>query len=222
MPSLTHEQLDKKVEVLAAAHKGLTAIDFRPHALAGMPDEVEAGYGISESFPLGTGFADGLRNAFRKLQFDVGCWARLTHDQETFIDEADNDKRLEMAGILAMMTAPADQETFNTTALKLYEFLEAVAAGEPVTTYDPRRFGDDRLRKSGENNGKIQITFDNGHIGDRTISVWSDKPDEVYSDTPNERGFYSQIIFPVITLDVERFASGQVTVLYPGKAEAAA
>lgn len=228
MSNLTHEQFDEKVTGLAATYEALNQIDFKPSSLTDGAVEDSVLYWGSAVDPLGHDFTIAVCDALQRLRFDVGCWGRLTHDSEIYLDEADTDSKLEMAGILAMMTAPKGQEKFNEAALTIYELLENVVQGNRVIVARPagRRFVDGEwkndVQESGKHNGKIQVTFDNGHISSRVISIWSDRPENIHSYTPDDRGFYHQVVFPLLTVDLEALASGKLQILYPPTNEAAA
>lgn len=229
MPQLTHEQLDIKVEGLAATYEAVEAMDFKPSSLTGGNVKDDVIYGSSiDLAPLGFDFRLGVISALKSLRFDVGCWARLTHDSSVFVDEIDTAGQLQMAGILAMMTAPENEEKFDNVALTIFELLDNVARGNQVIIEQPgeRRYVDgqwqDDIQVSGQHSGKIQVTFENGHIGSRTISIWSDRPKNIHSDSHNDKGFFEQVAFPLLCVDLGLLANGKVQIQYPPTNEAAA
>ncbi len=225
MPGLSHEQYDEKVMGLAATYEALSGLDLMPEALTGGEVDNSVIYGyygkIYETDTFHHDLTRGVRAGLDKLKFDVGCWGRFAHDSSTFIDEADEDKRLEMSGILAMMTAPRDQEQFDSLALQIFELFDKVTKGEPVVVERPgkKRFidGDWRpdVQQVGEHNGKLQVIFDNGHVADRAISIWSDRPERIHSEEPNARGGHPQVVFPLLVVDLEALALGAVRISYP-------
>lgn len=227
MSGLTHEQFDEKVLGLAATYEALSQIDFKPSGLTDGAVEDSVLYGGSKFNPLGSDFTRGVYDALQRLRFDVGCWGRLTHDSKVYVDEADTDTTLEMAGVLAMMTAPKDQERFNEVALNIYGLLDNVIQGNRVVVARPgeHRYVDgewqDDVQESGQHNGKIQVTFENGHISSRVISIWSDRPENIHSDTPDDKGYYNRVAFPLLNVDLEALAAGKLEITYPPEGIAA-
>jgi hypothetical protein len=216
MPRLSHEEFDEKVLGLAATHEALGQIDFSPSGLTDGEVDDDVLYGRLKYNSLGIELARGVHAALQNLRFDVGNWGRLTHDGEIYIDEADTNKRLEMAGILAMMTAPKDQERFEGLALHLYELLDNVAQGNRVVVTNLDKLGrSDSTQKSGQHKGKIQVTFENGYVGDRVISIWSNRPENIDSESPYDEGAYHQVYFPLLTLNLEELAKGNLAIEYP-------
>lgn len=224
MPRLTHEQFDEKVIGLAATYEALNAVDFKPSSLTDgeATDDVIYG-GEYDTSPLGFDLSRGVSKALQTLRFDIGCWGRLTHDSSVNVDEADTEERLEMAGILAMMTAPKDQEKFNEVALTIYELLDNVSQGNPVVVarpgghrWDGSEWKDD-IQECGEHDGKIRVTFENGHISSRAISIWSDRPEEIHAESQENPGHFPQVFFPLLTIDLEQLASGKVNISYPAE-----
>lgn len=222
MPTLTHEQFDEKVIGLAATYEALDAIDFKPSSLTDGEVKDDVTY-YRMSAPLGFDLSRGVSKALQTLRFDIGCWGRLTHDSNVHVDEADTEERLEMAGILAMMTAPKDQEKFNEVALTIYELLDKVSQGKPVVVATPGRRmwngseWEDDIQKCGQHNGKIRVTFENGHIASRTISIWSDRPEEIHAESQERPGHFPQVFFPLLNIDLEQLASGKVNISYPAE-----
>lgn len=230
MSRLSHEQFDHKVEGLAATYSTLREFDLTPEGLTGGEFDNTVLYGFhgkiygTDTFSLD--LTRGVREGLERLRFDVGCWGRLTHDSSLLIDEVGADERLEMAGILAMMTAPKDQERFNEVALTVYELLDNVVQGNRVVVERPgeHRYVDgewqDDVQESGQHNGKLRVTFENGHISSRAISIWSDRPEDIHSETADERGFHNQVVFPLLTVDLEALANGKVQIKYPSTVDA--
>lgn len=223
MSRLSHEQYDEKVVGLAATYEALSGIEFRPSGLTSGEVEDSILYWGSEFDPLGHEFTRGVHDALQRLRSDVGNWGLLTHDSEPYLDEADTDEKLEMAGILAMMTAPKDQEKFNEVALTIYELLDNVVQGNRVVVARPgeHRYVDgewqDDVQESGQHNGKIRVTFENGHISTRVISIWSDRPENIHSETPDEGGFHQQVAFPLLNVNLEALANGKLDITYPSE-----
>lgn len=222
MSRLTHEQFDEKVQGLAKTYEALDGLDFRPSSLTGGEVDDRVVYGVpSETTPLGFALSRGVSRALQGLRFDIGCWGQLTHDSSVFVDEATTDERLKMAGVLAMMTAPKDQEMFNEVALTIYELLDNVVHGNNVVVVRPGKrrwngseWGDD-IQQCGQHDGKIRVTFENGHISSRIISVWSNRPKEIHEESKEKPGHFPQVVFPLLTLDLEALAEGKVSILYP-------
>jgi hypothetical protein len=126
-----------------------------------------------------------------------------------------------MAGILAMMTAPEDQEKFDEVALTIYELFDNVVQGNPVVVARPgeHRYKDgewiDDVQECGEHVGKIRVTFENGHISSRAISIWSDRPEEIHAESKEKPGHFPQVVFPLLTVDLEQLAAGKLNISYP-------
>lgn len=221
MPRLTHEQFDEKVSGLAATYAALSELDFKPSGLTGGEVDDSVVYGGADFDPLGSEFARGVGAAFRRLRFDVGCWGRLTHDSSVILDEVGTDERLEMAGVLAMMTAPKDEEKFNEIALTIYELLDNVAQGNRVVVARPgeHRLKDgewiDDVQECGPHDGKVQVIFENGHISSRFISIWSDRPEEIHAESQENPGHFPQVVFPLLIVDLENLAAGKLEITYP-------
>lgn len=223
MSRLSHEQYDEKVTGLAATYEALSGIDFKPSGLTDGQVEDNVLYWGPEFNPLGSEFTRGVYSALDRLRDDVGSWGRLTHNSNTYIDEADTDTRLEMSGILAMMTAPKDQEKFNEVALTIYELLDNIAQGNRVVVARPgeHRYVDgewkDDVQESGQHNGKLSVTFENGHISSRVISIWSDRPEKIHSETASDDGFHHQVVFPLLNIDLMALAAGKLDITYPSE-----
>lgn len=224
MPRLTHEQFDEKVLGLAATYVALSELDFKPSSLTDGEAANDVIYGgVYDTAPLGFDLSRGVGKALQTLRFDIGCWGRLAHDSSVLVDEASTEERLEMAGILAMMTAPKDQEKFDEVALTIFELLDNIAQGNPVVVERPgeRRWRGgqwvDDIQEVGQHDGKIRVTFENGHISSRTISIWSDRPDEIHAESEEKPGTFPQVVFPLLTVDLENIAANEVVISYPAE-----
>lgn len=232
MPRITHQQFDTVTHGLAVTHEALSGFAFKPSILTNGEIDDRVLYGSEDS--LTSPWLDlkgGIDGAQQILRRDVWRWGLLALDQDVRLDEVDIDKRLEVAGILAMMTAPEGEEKFNEVALTLYKLFENVIQGNRVVVVHEglhEFFGGepgDDIQESGQNNGKITVTFEHRNDGDAvergkdTISIWSDRPYrkdyDIVQDEQDSSYTWARVVFPLLQVNLKWLATNKAIVSYP-------
>lgn len=164
-----------------------------------------------------TGLGRHLREARASVKFAAECTARGEYHSRNFskkdLRTDTPEERRERAGVLAMVTAPQDPETFQDRAVQIEEMLERIVNGDEIRVaphrYDGREFRDTQV-VSVDIDRPIYLVFDNGHVSGRDVGIYYDRPgqwvDGHYEET--ERALH--VLLPSMFDGVVTYPDAQV------------